>query len=129
MALKDQIKIMVVDDMSVSRGLLEQALDKIGVKNVEYKNDGQSALDGLTEKPVHLVISDFNMPIMDGLELLQSLRGLQKTEKIGFVLVTGSEDGNVIDRGKQLGMNNFIKKPFTPDSLRSCLEEVVGPLG
>ena len=129
MALKDQIKIMVVDDMSVSRGLLEQALDKIGVKNVEYKNDGQSALDGLTEKPVHLVISDFNMPKMDGLELLQSLRGLQKTEKIGFVLVTGSEDGNVIDRGKQLGMNNFIKKPFTPDSLRSCLEEVVGPLG
>lgn len=129
MALKEQIKIMVVDDMSVSRGLLEQALDKIGVKNVEYKNDGQSALDGLTSKPVHLVISDFNMPKMDGLELLQSLRGQSKTEKIGFVLVTGSEDGNVINRGKELGMNNFIKKPFTPDSLRACLEEVVGPLG
>ena len=120
---------MVVDDMSVSRGLLEQALDKIGVKNVEYKNDGQAALDGLTDKPVHLVISDFNMPKMDGLELLKSLRGQSKTEKIGFVLVTGSEDGAVIDRGKQLGMNNFIKKPFTPDSLRSCLEEVVGSLG
>ncbi len=129
MALKEHIKVMVVDDMSVSRGLLEQALDKIGVKNVAYKNDGQSALDDLSAKPVHLVISDFNMPKMDGLQLLESLRKQQKTQKIGFVLVTGSEDGNVVTRGKELGMNNFIKKPFTPDSLRSCLEEVVGPLG
>lgn len=129
MALKDMIKVMVVDDMSVSRGLLEKCLDEIGVQDVDYQKEGQGALKRLTERPTHLIISDYNMPVMDGLELLKALRGNKATEKIGFILVTGSEDAKVVTAGKQLGMNNYLKKPFTPESLRACLEAVVGPLG
>lgn len=128
MSLKDQIKILVVDDMSVSRGLLEQSLEAIGVKNVSYATNGEDALASIASSPVHLVVSDYNMPKMDGLHLLNALRKNPATQKIGFILVSGSEDKNVIAQGQKLGMNNYIKKPFTPASLKQCIERVTGPL-
>lgn len=128
MSLKEKIRIMVVDDMSVSRGLLEQALDAIGLKNVSYATDGVNAIQQLSQGPVHLIISDFNMPNMDGLQLLERLRRNPSTQKVGFILVTGTEDRKVIEKGKQLGMNNYIPKPFTPQSLQACIERVTGAL-
>ena len=62
MGLKDSIRIMVVDDMSTSRGILTNALHEIGIKQVSSESDGQAALKKLVDNPVHLVISDFNMP-------------------------------------------------------------------
>jgi len=128
MSLKDQIKVMVVDDMSVSRGLLEAALDKIGISNVAYEKDGKTAFSKIASSPVHLVISDYNMPNMNGLELLKALREFKATQKIGFILVTGAAEASIVVEGKKLGMNNFLKKPFTPQSLRACVEAVVGRL-
>ena len=128
MALRDQIRILVVDDMSTSRGLLTQALDAIGVRQVGFASDGPAALDALQRAPAHLVISDYNMPGMDGLQLLRSLRSNERTRGTGFILVTGRADRDVIESGKRLGMNNFLKKPFEPQDLRACIEAVVGRL-
>jgi two-component system chemotaxis response regulator CheY len=128
MALRDQLRILVVDDMSTSRGLLLQALDEIGIRQVGYASDAASALGMLEKAPVHLVISDFNMPGMDGLQLLQKLRGGPKTRGVGFILITGRPDRAVIEQGQRFGMNNFLPKPFTPVALRNCIEAVVGRL-
>lgn len=128
MALRDQIRIMVVDDMSTSRGLITQALDNFGIRNISTAEDGASALDTLAKHPVHLVISDYNMPNMDGLKLLHSLRTGAKTKGVGFILITGRAEQEIIDYGRKLGMNNFIKKPFEPSDLKKCIETVVGPL-
>lgn len=128
MALRDQIRIMVVDDMSTSRGLITQALDAFGVRNVASTADGPSAIKTLETHPVHLVISDYNMPGMDGLQLLHHLRNGPKTKGVGFILITGKADKSVIDQGRQLGMNNFLKKPFEPRELQTCIEAVVGRL-
>ena len=128
MALRDQIRIMVVDDMSTSRGLITQALDAFGVRNLSTAENGKQALQALATKPVHLVISDYNMPEMDGLQLLHYLRATPKTQKVGFVLITGRAEQQIIDHGKKLGMNNYLKKPFQPDDLRNCIEAVVGRL-
>lgn len=128
MALRDQIRIMVVDDMSTSRGLITQALDAFGVRNVATAENGKQALQALASKPVHLVISDYNMPEMDGLQLLHYLRAAPKTKGVGFVLITGRAEQQIIDHGKKLGMNNYLKKPFQPDDLRNCIEIVVGRL-
>lgn len=128
MALRDQLRIMVVDDMSTSRGLIMQAIETMGVRQVGFASDGPSALAALGKSPVHLVISDFNMPGMDGLQLLHSLRSDARTKGIGFILITGRADKEIIDNGRRLGMNNFIKKPFTPQELKSCIEAVVGRL-
>lgn len=128
MSLRDKIKILVVDDMAVSRGLLTQALDQLSIKNYAYVSNGQEAIQYLAKTPVHLVISDYNMPQMDGLGLLKAMRSSAATAKTGFIMVTGSEDATVIQQGAQLGMNNFLKKPFTAANLGECIEKVFGRL-
>ena len=128
MSLKDQIHILVVDDMSTSRGLIVQALEAMGIQNIHHVASGPEAVELLGRNPVHLVLSDYNMPGMDGIQLLQHIRTSPKTKAIGFILITGKADKAVVDSGKALGMNNFIKKPFGPADLKSCLEAVVGRL-
>ena len=128
MSLKEKLRIMVVDDMSTSRGLITQALDAIGIQNVATAADGKSALAAISQSPVHLVISDYNMPEMDGLHLLHYLRSSPPTQKTGFLLITGRADPAVIEKGKQLGMNNFLAKPFQPADLKNAIEAIVGRL-
>jgi len=128
MALRDQIRIMVVDDMSTSRGILTQTLDGFGIRHIATAADGANALQVLAKSPVHLVISDYNMPNMDGLKLLHNLRSNSVTKSVGFILITGRTEQQIIDYGRKLGMNNFLKKPFQPQELRMCIETVVGPL-
>lgn len=128
MSVRDQLRVMVVDDMSTSRGLITQALDAMGIRQVATAGDGASALQAIEKSPVHLVISDYNMPEMDGLHLLHALRSDAKTQKVGFLLITGRADKEIIDHGKKLGMNNFLKKPFETADLKAAIEAVVGRL-
>ncbi|MBV7379418.1 response regulator [Maritimibacter dapengensis] len=128
MSLRNQLRIMVVDDMSTSRGLITQALDDFGIRQVESATDGHAALKKIATWPVHLVISDMNMPGMNGLQLLHALRNAPATRKVGFLLITGKVERDIIEMGKKLGMNNFIPKPFRPDDLRNAVEAIVGRL-
>lgn len=128
MALRDQLRVMVVDDMSTSRGLIIQALEGFGLQQLKSASDGQDALRQLETEKVHLVLSDYHMPSMDGLDLLATLRQTPATQKIGFILITGRADHALVEKGKALGMNNYLAKPFTPADLKACLEAVVGRL-
>jgi two-component system chemotaxis response regulator CheY len=128
MSLKDSLRVMVVDDMSTSRGILTQCLDELGISNYLVENNGQSALQKLVAAPVHLVLSDYNMPGMDGLALLQALRQNKVTQRIGFILVTGKPTPEVIEVGRRLAMNNIIRKPFTVQTMKQAIEQVVGRL-
>ncbi|MGI1661638.1 response regulator [Palleronia sp. KMU-117] len=128
MSLREQLRILVVDDMSTSRGLITQALDAIGIRNVASAADGPGALATLAHSPAHLVISDYNMPGMDGLHLLHALRQSPRTARIGFLLITGRAEAQIIDQGRRLGMNNYLRKPFTPQELKTAIEAVVGRL-
>lgn len=126
MSLRDTLKVMVVDDMPTSRGLIVQALEEMKIWKNTTENNGKSALDKLVVNPVHLVLSDMNMPVLDGLGLLKGLRENRTTHKIGFILITGSPTPDLVSRGRALGMNNMIKKPFTTLQLKACIEQVVG---
>ncbi len=128
MGLKDSLRVMVVDDMATSRGLITQALDDIGVKNYITENDGRAALERMATNPVHLVLSDYNMPGLDGLGLLKAVRSHKATQKTGFILVTGRPTPEIVAEAKRLGLNNMIKKPFTSASMKQCIESVVGRL-
>ncbi|HXZ15905.1 MAG TPA: response regulator [Roseiarcus sp.] len=128
MSLADKLQVMVVDDTSVSRALITDALDQMGVRHVTIAKDGAQALKALMAQPVHLVISDMNMPGLDGLGLLKGLREFKATSAIGFILVTGSADKTLIERGKQYRLNNFVTKPFNTASLKAAIERVVGRL-
>ena len=128
MSIREKLRVMVVDDMATSRGLITQALDSFGIANVATAADGKAALAALAKAPAHLVISDYNMPEMDGLHLLHYLRSQPQTQKIGFLLITGRADPAIINKGKQLGMNNYIAKPFQPADLKTAIESIVGRL-
>ncbi len=128
MSLKDSLRVMVVDDMSVSRALISQSLEEIGIKHFATESDSRAALGKLAASPVHLVISDMNMPGLSGLDLLGALRQNKATARIGFILITGTPSPDVLSRGQQLGLNNLIRKPFTTATVKSSIERVVGPL-
>jgi two-component system chemotaxis response regulator CheY len=128
MSLKENLRIMIVDDMSVSRALIAQSLDEIGIKHYATENDAKVALGKLAANPVHLVISDMNMPGMSGLQLLRALRSAKTTQRIGFILITGTPSPDIVREGQQLGLNNLIRKPFTSATVKSAIESVVGKL-
>lgn len=128
MALRQKLQIMVVDDMSTSRGLIIQALEELGIMHNDYCRNGKDAFRAISARPVHLVISDYNMPELNGLELLKSLRSFAPTQRIAFILISGSPTQEILDAGRALGMNNFLKKPFTTAQMRQCIETVVGGL-
>lgn len=128
MSIRDQMHVLVVDDMSTSRGLIVQALDTIGIAHIFNAAGAAEALALMAARPIHLVISDYNMPGMDGLALLRAIRTSTRTCKAGFILITGRVDSDVIDTGRTLGMNNYMAKPFTPAELKSCIEAVAGRL-
>jgi two-component system chemotaxis response regulator CheY len=123
-----QLSILVVDDTSVSRALITDGLDQIGLKGFRIAKDGEEALKIMMTAPSHLVISDYNMPKIDGIQLLRALRQHGPTSKVGFILVTGKGDKALIDEGKKWGLNNFLAKPFTVPGLKTCIEAVVGKL-
>ena len=128
MSLKDQLKVLVVDDTSVSRMLVIDALQLIGIRNISMAKDGAQALKAMMASASHLVISDLTMPGLDGIGLLKGLREHKPTSKIGFILLTGVSDKATIDRARQYGLNNYVTKPFTPQTLKNSIEAVVGRL-
>jgi two-component system chemotaxis response regulator CheY len=119
---------MVVDDMSTSRGLLTQGLDALHLRNYATENGGGRAFNPLAVRPVDLVLSDYDMPGLDGLGLLRELRAHPTTQAIGFIRVTGSPTPKVVERARALRTNSILKKPFTVAQLRMCIESVEGPL-
>lgn len=128
MSLLAQLKILVVDDTTTSRMLLRDALETIGFRNIAVAPDGEQALQMMLTSPSHLIISDMNMPKMNGLQLLQAIRNYKPTARTPFMILTGNADRNVLVEGRKLGLNNYLNKPFTTPDLKKALEAIVGRL-
>ena len=128
MSIKDSLRILVVDDMAASRGVLINGLEQCGIKNIFSETTCDGALSYMLKTPVHLVVSDYNMPGKSGLDLLKAIRASGQLQRTGFILVSGTTDSTVVTEGQRLGMNNFLPKPVTPESLRKTVEAVVGRL-
>ena len=128
MSLAGRMKTLVVDDMDSSRALVTNALRSLGIRNVTTVSNAKDAIDHVANNETHLVLSDYNMPGMDGLSLLEHFRKQPSSRKIGFIVVTGRATPGLVARGQTLKMNNMIRKPFTAAQLRECIERVVGKL-
>jgi two-component system, chemotaxis family, chemotaxis protein CheY len=126
MSLRDSLRILVVDDMSTSRGLITQALEAAGIRNIVVADSARQAMGIMAANPVHLVISDYNMPEIDGLQFLEAVRRNPSTQRTGFIIVSGRIEPAMIQKGQALGLNNLIAKPFSNQDMLSCVEKVVG---
>ena len=128
MPLAASMKIMIADDQQTSRMLIRTALNDLGVKQIEMAKDGQEALDMILRQPVHLVISDYHMPRMNGVELLRAVRANPPTKKSAFFMLTGVDNAQFLQQAVQLQINNYLKKPISTPELKKKIEAVFGPL-
>ena len=120
------MKILVVDDYPTMRRILRNLLDQIGVKDIDEAGSGAEALAKIHNSNIDLVISDWNMEPVTGLELLKKIRANAATANLPFIMVTAeSKTENVIE-AKKAGVNNYIVKPFTADTLKSKIAAVMG---
>lgn len=127
-SLNKEMPILVVDDFVTMRKVVKNCLKSIGFTNIEEAEDGQKALLKLQASKFDLVISDWNMPVMMGIDLLKAVRADPVIGKIPFIMVTAeSQKENVIEAAKA-GVSNYIVKPFSPDQLQSKLEAVFAKL-
>jgi two-component system chemotaxis response regulator CheY len=122
------VKTLVVDDQQTMRMLVRSGLQQLGFRELQDAIDGESALQVAAQAPPDLVISDFNMPKLDGLGLLRAMRAYPPTSKTAFIMLTGQGDKEVVQKAIQFGVNNFLVKPFNIATLRGKIEAVLGPL-
>lgn len=128
MSLAQKIKVLVVDDQVTSRLLIGEALQSLGFSQITVAGDGQQGLAIMQQQPHHLVISDFNMPKMDGLGLLQAIRTNAQTKRAAFIMLTAQGDRALVQKAAQLGANNVLAKPFTTEKIKAAIEAVFGAL-
>jgi two-component system chemotaxis response regulator CheY len=128
MPLAATLKVLVVDDQLTMREVTRLALQEMGVRHILDAENGSDAFQKATTQPLDMIISDFNMPQMDGLGLLRAVRGHPAVRKLPFILVTGRGDNALVVTAAQAGVNNYIVKPFTSEMLREKIEAVVGKL-
>jgi two-component system, chemotaxis family, chemotaxis protein CheY len=122
------IKALVVDDQQTIRSLVRNGLREIGLTDIREAVDGEDGLRSLLASPVNLVISDYNMPKLDGLTFLRAVRTAPQLKGVGFIMLTGRADNDLVQRAVQFGVNNYLVKPFTVATLRQKLEDVYGAL-
>ena len=119
------INILIVEDLLTTRLFLRRTLKKLGYLNVVLAEDGQAALEEVKRKPFDLIISDWHMPNMDGLDLFKELTKDRKLRDIPFLLITSEKEREKVVEAVAAGIKEYIVKPVKPESLGNKIKEVV----
>lgn len=128
MAVDRSMNVLVVDDYKSMVRIVRGLLNQLGFHNVDEALDGPSALALIKSKSYGLVLSDWNMQPMSGLELLKAVRAEDRTRALPFVMVTAEAKAENVVAARQAGVNNYVIKPFTLAVLKQKLSTVLGDL-
>ena len=118
------MKILVVDDFSTMRRINKSLLRQLGYTNIEEADDGSTALQRLKQGDIDFVVSDWNMPKMEGIELLKAVRGDEKLKDTPFLMVTAESDKEKVVEAVKAGVNNYVVKPFTAETLKEKIGKI-----
>ena len=118
------MKILTVDDFSTMRRIVRNILRQLGFNNISEAEDGTSALEVLKTQDIDFVVSDWNMPNMTGLQLLQAIRADDKLKHIPVLLVTAEALKENVVEAVKAGVNGYIVKPFTPETLKEKIDSI-----
>jgi two-component system, chemotaxis family, chemotaxis protein CheY len=121
------MNVLIVDDYKTMLRIIRNLLKQLGFDNVDEAADGATALSRMREKDFGLVISDWNMEPMTGLQLLKEVRADAKLAHIPFVMVTAESKTENVIAAKEAGVTNYIVKPFNAETLKQKLTAVFGP--
>lgn len=118
------MKILVVDDMSTMRRIVKNILKQLGFSNVEEAENGQEALNKLKADGFDFVVSDWNMPVMPGIDMLRAIRADDKLKQIPVLMVTAEAQKENLVEAIKAGVNNYIVKPFTAETLQEKINKI-----
>ena len=118
-------QVLIVDDYKTMLRIIRNLLKQIGIENIDEAMDGQEALTKLRNGQFGLVISDWNMAPMTGLDLLKEVRADAKLKDTPFIMVTAESKTENVAAAKQAGVSNYIVKPFNAETLRDKIERVM----
>ncbi|WP_179948165.1 MULTISPECIES: chemotaxis response regulator CheY [Luteimonas] len=127
--MNKNIRILVVDDFSTMRRIVKNLLSDLGFNNTVEAEDGNSAMAVLRQDAVELVITDWNMPGMTGIELLREIRADARFRTLPVLMVTAEAKREQIIEAAQTGVNGYIIKPFTAQTLEEKLGKIFERLG
>ena len=126
MAVDMNMNILIVDDYKTMLRIIENLLKQLGFKNIIQATDGSAALKVLRETNCGMVISDWNMQPMTGLQLLKEVRADDKLKTTPFIMITAESKTENVVAAKEAGVNNYIVKPFNAETLKSKIVAVIG---
>jgi two-component system chemotaxis response regulator CheY len=118
------MKILIVDDFSTMRRIIKGLLHELGYNNVQEADDGNTALPMLKAEAYDFLITDWNMPGMPGIDLLKAVRGDAKLKALPVLMVTAEAKREQIIEAAQAGINGYIVKPFTANTLKEKIDKV-----
>ncbi|OIQ48004.1 MAG: response regulator [Gammaproteobacteria bacterium MedPE] len=118
------MKILVVDDFSTMRRIIKNLLRDLGLTNTQEADDGQTALPMLKEGDFDFVVTDWNMPGMQGIDLLKHIRADENLKHLPVLMVTAEAKREQIIAAAQAGVNGYIVKPFTAGTLKEKLDKI-----
>jgi len=124
MAIDKNMKVLVVDDFSTMRRIVKNILRQLEFNNIIEADDGSTGLEVLQKEKIGIIISDWNMPKMTGLELLKAVRADDALKDIPFLMVTAEAQQENIIEAVKAGVSNYIVKPFTAETLSQKIEQV-----
>jgi two-component system chemotaxis response regulator CheY len=117
------MKVLVVDDFATMRKIIKNVLKQINLEDIVEAESGKHALAVLKTEPVDLIISDWIMPEMTGIEFLKACKEDEAYKKIPFIMVTAEAQKDNIMEAIKTGVDNYIVKPFTPDKLQDAIDK------
>lgn len=123
------MKILVVDDFSTMRRIIKNLLKDLGFTNIQEADDGNTALPMLVQGDFDFVVTDWNMPGMQGIDLLRAVRADDKLKHLPVLMVTAESKKEQIVAAAQAGVNGYIVKPFTAATLKAKLDKIFERLG
>jgi two-component system chemotaxis response regulator CheY len=126
MAMDPTTPILIVDDYQAMIRIIRNFLLQLGFEQIDEAHDGQTALAKLKERPYGLVISDWNMAPMNGLELLQQVRADPDLKDLPFIMVTAENRDDRIALARQAGVSGYVIKPFNVETLGRRIANVIG---
>ena len=126
MALDSTMPVLIVDDYNTMLRIIRNLLKQIGFEDVDEATDGSAALEKMRDKKYGLVISDWNMEPMTGIELLREVRANETLARTPFIMVTAESKTENVIAAKKAGVNNYIVKPFNAATLKAKIEAVFG---
>ncbi len=126
MAVDLNMNVLVVDDYQTMLGVLRNLLRQLEFNNVEEATDGEVALQKLRENNFGLIVSDWNMEPMTGIQLLREVRADEKLKQIPFIMITAESKSENVIAAKDAGVSNYIVKPFNAETLRAKMVSVLG---